>query len=148
MKHYLSTVVILLLFKASIAQTHEVGDWQKKHPTVIFVQEQDYTTELAEQFNAKNIQVLVYAEEITMKLIDAYTSDLAQQTNSALIERSDDGSQIKVWLAENQGLKIVPRSMFEAQNEEQQLLLTNSDAMILSGEKLTLQDIENYENTH
>ena len=148
MKHYLSSVVILLLFNTSIAQTNEVGEWQKKHPTVIFVQEQDYTPELAEKFSAKNIQVLVYAEEITMKLIDAYASDLAQQTNSALIERSDDGNQIKAWLAENQGLKIVPRSLFDEQDEKLQNLLLDSDALILSGEKLTLQDIENYENTH
>lgn len=139
---------ILFLAQSSFAQQDFSKDWQTKHPDVIFVKQQDYSTDLAEQFNAKNLKVVVYSESITPELIQAYTSEFEQQTSTTLIEKSAAANEIKIWLAGNEGLKIIPRSIFEGQNEEQQALILDSDAMVLEGEKITLLDIEYYENNH
>lgn len=141
-------LIILFLAQSSFAQQDFSKDWQTKHPDVIFVKQQDYSTDLAEQFNAKNLKVIVYSESITPELIQAYTSEFEQQTSTSFIEKSAAANEIKIWLAGNEGLKIIPRSIFEGQNEEQQALILDSDAMVLEGEKITLLDIEYYENNH
>lgn len=130
------------------AQQNEIADWQKKHPTVLFVEQSDYTTEFQQQLASLNREVIVYQGEITMEDINSYTTVHQEKSTIFNAEREEDLEAIKIWLSQNQGLKIVPKSMFNGHAEEEQNFLIQSGAMILQGEKITLQDIENYEATH
>ncbi len=130
------------------AQQNEIADWQKKHPTVLFVEQSDYTTEFQQQLASLNREVIVYQGEITMEDINSYTTVHQEKSTIFNAEREEDLEAIKIWLSQNHGLKIVPKSLFNTQTQEEQNFLIQSGAMILQGEKITLQDIENYEATH
>jgi len=146
--------LILLLFTTGIlssvsySQQSEIADWQKKHPHVLFVEQGDYTPEFKAQLESFNRDVIVYDSEITMGLIDAYASQTYEKSTIYTVERIDEANDIKAWLGQNKGLKIVPQSQFITQTPAEQNSLIESGALILEGEKITLQDIENYEATH
>jgi hypothetical protein len=130
------------------AQQNEIADWQKKHPTVLFVEQSDYTIEFQQQLAPLNREVIVYQGEITMEDINSYAAAHQEKSTIFSVEREEDLEAIKIWLSEHPDLKIVARSVFLAQLQKEQDFLIGSDAMILQGEKITLQDIENYEATH
>ncbi len=145
---------ILLLFSTGVlsigcySQQSEIADWQKKHPHVLFVEQGDYTPEFKAQLDAFNREVIVYDNEITMDVIEAYASQTYEKTTLYSTERINEAYEIKVWLSQHPDLKIVPRSLFSEQSEKDRDFLIDSGVMVLNGEKITLQDIENYEATH
>ena len=133
---------------ACYSQQSEIADWQKKHPHILFVEQADYTPEFKAQLESLNREVIVYTDEITMDVINSYTSVFQEKTTLSNAVRIEDLDAIKVWLSQNQDLKIVPRSVFNSESESYQNEILESDALVLQGEKITLEDIEIYEATH
>ena len=148
MKYTLLLIATGIISIASYSQQSEIADWQKKHPHILFVEQSDYTPEFKTQLESLNREVIVYNDEITMGLINNYASQNQAKSNIYSAERIEDATTIKIWLSENQDLKIVARSVFNELPAVDQNLLIEHGALILEGEKITLQDIETYEATH
>ena len=148
MKYILLLFATGILSMACYSQQSEIADWQKKHPHVLFVEQADYTPELKAQLKSFNREVIVYSDEITMGVINAYATQNEEKSTIYTAERIEEADEIKIWLSQHRDLKIVPRSVFNVQPESDQEELIESDAMVLQGEKITLLDIENYEATH
>ncbi len=55
-----------------------------------------------------------------------------------------DAMEIKTWLAEHRGIKIIPQSLYNQMDAEKQSLYQDSGALILIGDEITLEDIRNY----
>jgi hypothetical protein len=141
LKYYLSGAAFLGLFGA-IAQTNEVEDWTRANPSVMLVESNDATPEFLENLKANNVSYIVFEEEFSL-------SDIAEfeaKNKPIAIDNLDESeaTEIKVWLSEHRDVKIIKRSMYDQLDSQKQSVYMDSGALILIGEKITLEDIRNY----
>lgn len=148
----LSVAFACILAQASLGQSPQdnpVAQWQKIHPNVLFVEKSDFTTELQTRLQTLKKEFIVYDQEITMELINSYyPSSIQKAAELDSDDRVNEAESVKIWVGQHRDVKIVPRTLFEAQDAAEQDAVTSAGAMVLQGETITLQDIEIYEATH
>jgi len=144
----ISTILLIVFPVWGFSQTDEIAEWQKTHPRVILIEVNDFTPKFEKSLIAQNQDYIVYDYEVSIDQLIAFDSNSYKK--SSLIEGKDDDEKqiIKDWLGENQSIKIVTQSNFENEGKANRDYLMSINALILQGETLTAQDIENYEASH
>jgi len=142
MRNYYLAAVTSFCFSGLFAQSSDVQKWTQSHPDVIFVESSDATPEYLENLEANNVQYVVYDHEISMLDIQ----DFEMQNKPVAIADLDETTamEIKKWLAEHGSVKIIKRSIYNQMDSEKQDLYHTNGALILIGEEITLDDVNNY----
>lgn len=139
---------LLFLATYSIGQETTISNWQRTHPTVIFIEESDLENFSDSEFSRLGQSVIIYSGEITAQDLESYTSKMKSATSEIEIYDSPDKETIrsvKNWLAANRHVKILKRSYFDQLSDERKAIYLSSDAMILAGEQITIEDILAYQ---
>ncbi len=149
--------IYLLLFgalnaSAVFAQTEQqsIQQWQSAHPTTLFISAERYNSLSTQEQQLLGSDVIIYQDKISMALIEQHEAH-TKSTNDQSYKpgKTEDQAIIKNWSANNPGVKIVPRSMFDTiEPERQQFYLEDPNCLILEGEWLTVKDIELFEQQH
>jgi len=143
LKHFYLTLLSLFCFFGVNAQNSEVQQWAERNPAVLFIENSDATTELISSLEAKGVEYIIYFDEISLSDIEQFEA----QTKSEIASNLDEGEgmAIKKWLAQNSEVKIIKRSFYDQLDTAKQNYYESIGALILIGEEITLEDINNYE---
>ena len=125
------------------AQTNSIHQWIEAHPSVLFVESADASPEFLENLDLNGVDYIIYQEEILESDISTFESKTKPLDIEALDE--SEATQIKMWLAEHRDVKIVKHSDFKQLNDTKQALYQSINALILNGETITIEDINEYE---
>jgi hypothetical protein len=128
----------------------EVSVWINEHPDIIFIEEnnlQNFSKEELAKFSGKYI---VFNNEIheqdILKYDPAYldkTLDNKEPHSSKKEVTTQD--QVKMWLDKNAHVKIVKRSEYLAESSAVQTEYIGNKCLILRGERITIEDVNNYQ---
>lgn len=141
----MSKLILLLIFSlgAFISQSQSIQDWQKKHPDILLINEVDATENYIQILDKKGIQYIVYSGDININAIEVATSSTAKSSIYSLNDpKADD---IKNWIALHSDVKILTQSTFQSLDSLTKQFYLEINALIMSGELLTMEDIRNYQ---
>jgi hypothetical protein len=131
------------------AQVIDIGEWQKSHPQVIFIEQDVYNSFDEEQLKNLDDHVIVYNSSVQIKDIEDYLVTKSLNNDSSIFDYSDpDADFIKQWLGENKQVAIVASQKFNGLSLEEQNILLQNDALILTEKYLTIEQISEYEANH
>lgn len=149
MKGYLLLLCGSLFTGISQAQSEQqaIQQWQSLHPNTQIVSEDRFNAMSDDERSLLGKDVIVYKDKITLSVLEAYDlKEKSIESNQTHKISPEDSYFIKRWLATNSDVKIIPKSVYEAMNEERKLVYSeNPRCMILKGETLTIKDIEDFE---
>jgi hypothetical protein len=146
--------IYLLLFSALNASAvcaqndqQAIQQWQSAHPTTLFISAERYNALSSEEQHLLGSDIIVYQDKISLALIEQHEAlAKAENDHSQKPTKTEDLAIIKNWKATNPDVKIVPRSVFMAADQDRQQVYTeNTNCLILLGEWLTVKDIELFE---
>lgn len=142
----MSKSIILLIFSlgAFISQSQSIQEWQKKHPDVLLIKEADATEDYIKTLDKKDIKYIIYSGELKIEAIDI--AEISNEKSSVYSINNLNGDAIKKWLAVHKDVKILPRSYFDSLPENKKDVYLTNGALILTGEELTYEDIQRYNN--
>ncbi len=122
----------------SAQSLNDIQQWQSRNPDKILMK-QDVFNQLSKGKQEKISERVVFIENLTQEfLASTYKSD------SSPLSDMEEQTFIKEWLAQHPDIKIVNRSVFIAADSQQQENYLNLNCLILKGEEITVEDIENY----
>ncbi|MCJ8288186.1 MAG: hypothetical protein HRT58_02560 [Crocinitomicaceae bacterium] len=131
------------------AQVIDIGEWQKSHPQVIFIEQDVYDAFGEEQLNNINDHVIVYNSSVQIKDIEDYLASKSLSLHSSMFDYSDPNADvIKQWLGHNKQVTIVAAQKFNGLTSEGQTTLLQNGALILTEKYLTIEKISEYEANH
>ena len=135
----------VLLYTLNSTAQESVETWQKNHPEVLFFDEAVYNALTEEQQNRIGKNIILYTQEITLKDIQQFelNNSAAVKSTSIAIEQSNS-EEIKYWIAMNSEVKIIKQSYYSSLTPADQLNYIQTGALVLEGELITLNDINNY----
>lgn len=146
----LNFLFVYFISFCSFGQQHEIQAWQKAHPDVTFINQDDL-----DQFSEKDLnrigKYIIYTDEIQLQDIEYYEAQKTNEVNDSQFifdARDSEAAYIKTWISEHLDIKILKASYFSQLDSESQERYINSSAMILNGELVTVKDIYNYESNH
>jgi hypothetical protein len=140
--------LLLLLIVAfgmgnAFAQTpSEIQQWQSSHPDMLLMSETNYNHLSKEMQTKLKDKVVIYTENANLQLVTADKANSQDVLEVQLMEA--DADLIKTWIATNQNVKVVPKSIYESASTEIQQLYDDNHSLILKGETLTKEDVINY----
>ncbi|MCE3296564.1 MAG: hypothetical protein K0R65_2278 [Crocinitomicaceae bacterium] len=129
-------------------QSDQLASWIDEHPDVIFIEEtnlKNFSDEELAKFSGKYI---VFNNEIGLHDIYKYDpsfQEKADYKNDSETPEIKQANTIKDWMGKHQHVKVVTRSEFNAQPIEVQREYAEKKCLILNGEKITVEDINNYQ---
>lgn len=132
---------------ASWGQNNEqaIQQWQSQHPTVLLISS-DHFEMLSEKEKSLLGEYIVFGSQVTLEQLESYSAEQEKNTSDKPLLKEADANYIKQWHGQNQDVKIIPQSVFtSAEESRKQLYLDNPRCLILSGETLTVKDIELFE---
>lgn len=144
----LLTICFTATFGAFFAQS-EVSIWQQDHPEITFLEQTDFNQLTAEQQSLIAKKTIVYYQEIQVSDILAFENEKQSKHPNAIFSYADTNAQeIKNWLGLNQDIITVNQVEFESLPLGKQTELLEAEALVYSGDFLTLIDITSYEESH
>lgn len=146
MKKYLLLMCAVSAAQAFYAQnSDEISLWAASHPDVYIMSSENYNS-LSEDSRTKiNDHVVVYNETLTIEKLQAFDQEKSYTIEEPIYGKGSDAQELKDWRGFNPDVKIVTHSAYNAMSEEDKSYYVG--ALILIGEKLTIEDIRNYQ-TH
>ncbi|GAB5416942.1 MAG: hypothetical protein Crog4KO_18090 [Crocinitomicaceae bacterium] len=140
MKNLLLISSLTLLAFGSLAQNSSgLQQWQQEHPNKILMHSEVYQAlDSIQQAQIQNQVVLI--EDIDGS--DG-SFDLENVSNDVADQFASENF-VKIWLAQNNTVKIVKRSEYEAADDDLKAKYDESHVLVLQGETVTRRDIENY----
>lgn len=145
MKKSLLLLGALVAHVSSFAQTSpEISAWMSSHPDVYVMSSSNYNATSSDFREQLADKIIVYSGELTIEVLEAYDSDKSYNSADTHAGKDSDAMEIKTWLGLHQDVKIITRSQFDSMSAETQQMYANNGALILIGERITIQDIRNY----
>ncbi|MES2557450.1 MAG: hypothetical protein V4604_14945 [Bacteroidota bacterium] len=146
--------IYLLLFcalnaSAVCAQNDQqaIQQWQSAHPTTLFISAERYHALSSQEQQLLGSDLIIYQDKISLAVIEQYET-ATKSTNDQFSKpsKTEDLAIIKNWSANNPGVKIVPRSVYDvAEPNRQQIYDENPNCLVLTGEWLTVKDVVLFE---
>lgn len=136
----LSTFMILAFSLSATSQTdQEIEDWQTNNPGKFLMHSDSYVN-LDDGLKIKISARVVFYEDISS------ASSLEKVNDKGELKESgqSNAQTIKNWLVGHPDLKILTRSQFDSFDSITQSAYIDNLALILIGEKITIEDILNY----
>lgn len=129
---------------ASFSQSNsEIANWAANHPNVYIVSFDNYQKMPDVRKEQLKDQMIVFQGELKMEQLMAYNAEKSlNEPETATKEQ--DAQDLKDWLSTYQDVKIIKRSQFDSMSSGDQTMYLQQNALILIGERLTVQDIKNY----
>jgi hypothetical protein len=141
-----ATVLVEIPFVFSQNNT-QIVTWQKQHPEIDFIREANFQQlSKAEKSLLLENGCIIFESHITEEIINSYAA--SHGLKGIVAEKSSaEDLIVQTWLKTNPSVKIVTRSEFdrESQNVQEELMKCGT-CLILSGDELTAEDIENYQH--
>ena len=146
--------IYLLLFGAlnatvACAQNDQqaIQQWQSAHPTTLFISAERFNALSSQEQELLGSDLIIYQDKISLALIEQHEALVKSDNDqSQKPTKTEDLTIIKNWTANNPDVKIVPRSVFNAaEQDRQQVYSENTNCLILEGEWLTVKDIALFE---
>ena len=138
-------ILPLLGFSQTTKET--LHQFQQQNPSLSFYDAQVFGSLSKEQQDRLKDRVIVFQGDILSSNLTAWSNE---KSNTLLTHKwsAEETTIIKNWLALHQEVKIVPRSMFLEGNEAMRSEYLANDCLILQGETLSMDDIEQYNANH
>jgi vacuolar-type H+-ATPase subunit F/Vma7 len=136
-----------LVVSSSWGQNNEpaIRQWQSQHPTVLLISSDRYEA-MSEKERSMLGEYIVFDDRITLGQLESYSAEQEKNNAGVVLLKEADANYVKQWRGQNQDVKIVPQSVFSSLEESRkQIYLDNPRCLILSGEILTIKDIELFE---
>lgn len=136
-----------LVVSSSWGQNNEpaIRQWQSQHPTVLLISSDRYEA-MSEKERSLLGEYIVFDDRITLEQLESYSTEQEKNNAGVVLLKEADANYVKQWRGQNQDVKIVPQSVFSSTEESRkQIYLDNPRCLILSGEILTVKDIELFE---
>jgi len=132
----------------TFGQKQDIIDWQSAHPTVSFIEKNDFIHFSDDEISKLNNNYIVFDEEIQWTDLESFENlsfneDPHIQLANWTIKKSES-QFIKDWLATHSDVKIIKNSEYSSLSENQKNEYVTAQALILSGEFLTRADILTY----
>jgi PHD/YefM family antitoxin component YafN of YafNO toxin-antitoxin module len=149
--------IYLLLFGALNATVvcaqndqQAIQQWQSAHPTTLFISAERYNALSLQEQELLGADLIIYQDKISLAVIEQHEALIkSENDHSQKPTKTEDLSIIKNWTANNPDVKIVPRSVYDAaEDDRKQVYSENTNCLILEGEWLTVKDIELFEQQH
>jgi len=149
--------IYLLLFGAlnatvACAQNDQqaIQQWQSAHPTTLFISAERFNALSSQEQELLGSDLIIYQDKISLALIEQHEALVkSEKDQSQKPVKTEDLAIIKNWTANNPDVKIVPRSVYNAAEQDRQQVYTeNTNCLILEGEWLTVKDIALFEQQH
>lgn len=146
----LGATLLVLISYCLHSQEDSIEDWQQVHPNILFFEAQDFALLSSDQQSKLGENIIVFDTKITWKDITSFELRTMPSDSEMRAKNPDSyiGSTVKFWLADHPEVKIIPRSYYDALDVDQQAVYQNTNALILDGEHITLEDIQRYEEIH
>jgi len=145
MKNLYLLLPAIVFSQYSYSQNEDaIRQWQLAHPSTQLISSSRFSSLTDADKALLGTDYIVYREKVTIELLEASEAGVKSLNTSEEIIREDESDFIKIWLAEHSDIKILSRSQYTSFSPEEQQLYIENHALILQGEKLTLQDIQNY----
>lgn len=139
---------ILPLLGFSQTTKEILHQFQQQNPSISFYDAQVFASLSKEQQDRLKDRVIVFQGDILSSNLTAWSNE---KSNTLLTQQkwsAEETTIIKNWLALHQEVKIVPRSMFLEGNEAMRSEYLANDCLILQGETLSMDDIQQYNANH
>lgn len=122
-----------------------IRQWQSQHPTVLLISSDRYEA-MSEKDKSLLEEYIVFDNQISLDQLESYSAEQDKNNAGTVFLKEADANYVKQWRGQNQDVKIVPQSVFSsAEESRRQVYLDNPRCLILSGEILTVKDIELFE---
>jgi len=123
-----------------------IQQWQSAHPATQLISVTRYAALSEDEKLAFGTDYILFSDKITLQqLLSSEQSEKSTGSRNAPELSETHAEYIKEWLSSHQEVKIVTRSYFESLPEESRQVYADHHSLILSGEYLTVKDIQAYE---
>lgn len=140
-------LLFMFLLLSGTTFSQDITTWIEHHPHVLLINAKDASEEFLEKLDQKAADYILYSDAFTYRDIERYERDQSAQPESPLINaKSDEAEFVKVWLTENQHVKIIPNDLYASMPSTDQQGYSAKETLILDGNYITLSDIERFEN--
>lgn len=146
MKHMLLLLLLAATTPhASFSQSNpEVASWVANHPNVYIISFDNFQKMSEARKEQLKDQMIVFQGELKMEQLMAYSAEKSLNEAGTVLTKDQDAQELKDWLSAYSDVKIIKRSVFDNMSSGDQTMYLQQNALILIGEKLTVQDIRNY----
>ena len=143
------TIVIFIALASICYSQNEITTWQEIHPEIIFIEQADFNQLSDSKKSMLDGKMIVYSNQIKQSDILAFENTKQFKHPNAIFNYSDFHAQdIKNWLGQNKDIITMHQSEFDSLSTEKQSKLIEANALVFSGDFLTLNDIISYEESH
>lgn len=140
-------LILTLLLLSGTTFSQDITKWIEQHPHVLLINSKDASTEFLEKLDEASAGYIIYTDEVSSQDIELYEQNQFSKGSLEHIDyNSGDAEFVKMWLALNPEVKIIPHDIFESMSTTEQLSYQSKGSMILDGNVITLSDIERYED--
>jgi hypothetical protein len=146
----ISILLGFLCIQTTLAQELNVAEWQKTHPEILFIEQETYNSFSEEQLNKLGQDIIVFNHEIQESDIKSFLTQKSSKLHpNAQFDYSDPNADyIKQWIGLNKHIPIISLQEYNTLSMEERYKLNEKDALVFDGDFLTLNDIEEYEESH
>ncbi len=155
-KPLLALFMVLTVSAFGQDTNEEITAWRTSHPEVIIMDQSDYSALSDQQKQLISKNLLLIEGELTSDAINNY--ELTHPKGSPLNPSSENGSrtaisnefssEIKTWLYNHPGIKIISQSYYDALSQQDREKYDHPMVLIIAGKVVTLEDIGNYEDLY
>lgn len=128
-----------------------ISSWINEHPDVILIEENNLQNFSKEELAKLSGNYIVFSNELQEQDILKYDpafseKNLYNKEPHAVKEVVTNEDHVKNWLAKRPHVKIVTQSEFLAEPSHIQREYADNKCLILRGEHVTIEDINNYQH--
>ena len=134
----------MLSLRSFSQQQADLIAWQKANPTALFMTQERFS-QLDEEVQQSIISSVIILEDLNFVVSREFEEEGSTSNTLGQVEIDlSESNFIKEWLATHQGVKIVKRSEYEAEETDLREVYDAPHIMVLIGEELTIEDILNF----
>jgi hypothetical protein len=146
-------LVFALFFVNNLtAQEISIQHFQNTHPEVAFISKATFYAMSSEELEMIGSNYVLFEEDVQVEDIQLYltTNNISytapkSTSNATVSAERAAANEVKVWLSLRQDVKILTQHQFASLSTEEQQYYINAKYLILAGNKITPEDIANYQ---
>jgi hypothetical protein len=130
---------------STFGQTQDIIDWQSAHPTVSFIEKNDFILFSDDEISKLSNNFILFEESIKLEDLMAFDEINSEENDLVFVAnvevKKTESQFIKEWLAKHSDVKIIKNSEYSSLSDNQKNEYLSAHALILAGELLTRSDI-------
>jgi hypothetical protein len=146
-------LVFALLFANNLtAQEISIEHFQNTHPEVAFISKSTFYAMSSEELEVIGANYVLFEDVVQVEDIQLYltTNNISYtapqlNTNRSSTQERTSADEVKVWLSLRSDVQILTQHQFASLSLEEQTYYINAKYLILAGNRITPEDIANYQ---